>query len=52
MRSFYFIKSASKSSKNGINKNGKEDYSLFMNRILLPYFTPKGMKIYDDFLNR
>lgn len=52
MKSFYFIKSASITTKNGEKKAGKEDYSFFINRILLPYLTPKGMKIYEDYLNR
>ncbi len=52
MKSFYFIKSAAKSVKNGEHKAGKEDYSRFMNSILLPYFTPKGLQIYNNFLDR
>jgi len=50
MRSFYFMKLANKPRKGAAKKPDREEYVQYMNGLLYPYLTPKGMKDYKGFL--
>lgn len=51
MKAFYFMKLAARNSKSNTFHSEKEDYGNYMNRLLLPYLTPKGVKLYEELLN-
>lgn len=50
MRSFYFMKLANKPRKGTTKRLDKDEYVQFINGLLYPYLTPKGLKGYQRFI--